>query len=45
MPHLQGIEWINRAFKEGASKRVRSKGFTADKKYVASAEPRFEKLD
>jgi hypothetical protein len=35
MPHLIGIERINRAFKEGASKRVHFKGFAADKNYEA----------
>jgi hypothetical protein len=32
MPHLLGIEWINRVFKEGASKLAHSKGFASDKK-------------
>jgi hypothetical protein len=33
--HLHGIEWINRAFKEGASKLAHSKGFTSGKNYAA----------
>ena len=35
MPHLIGIERINRAFKEGASKLAHSKGFASGKKYAA----------
>ena len=37
MPHLPGIEWINRTFKEGASKLAHSKGFASGKKYAALA--------
>ena len=37
MPHWIGIERINRAFKEGASKLAHSKGFASDKNYAASA--------
>jgi hypothetical protein len=37
MPHLLGIEWINRAFKEGASQLAHSKGFAFSKNYAAIA--------
>jgi hypothetical protein len=35
MPHCVGIERINRAFKEGASKLAHSKGFANDQNYAA----------
>jgi hypothetical protein len=35
MPHLIGIDRINRVFKEGASKLAHSKGFAAVKNYVS----------
>jgi hypothetical protein len=35
MPHLPGIEWTNRVFKEGASKLAHSKGFAAHNDYAA----------
>jgi|WetSurSiteA1Bulk_404760.scaffolds.fasta_scaffold81905_2 hypothetical protein len=44
MPHLLGIEWINRAFKEGASKLAHSKGFAFGKNYAALAGTKFEFL-
>jgi hypothetical protein len=31
MPHLLGIEWINRTFREGASKPAHSKSFASGK--------------
>jgi hypothetical protein len=39
MPHLIGIVWINRAFKEGASKLAHSKGFASDKNYTTLCIP------
>jgi hypothetical protein len=38
MPHLLGIEWINRAFTEGAIKLAHSKGFASGKNYAALGE-------
>ena len=35
MPHLIGIERINRAFKEGASKLAHSKGFASGKNHAS----------
>jgi hypothetical protein len=35
MPHWIGIERINRAFKEGASKPSHSKGFASGKNHAA----------
>jgi hypothetical protein len=37
MPHLLGIEWISRAFKESASKLAHSTGFASGKNYAALA--------
>jgi hypothetical protein len=39
MPRSIGIEQINRAFKESASKLAHSKGFAADKNYTALGVP------
>jgi hypothetical protein len=38
MPNLLGIEWINRAFTEGASKLAHSKGFASGKNHAALGE-------
>jgi len=35
MPHLTSIAWIDRAFKEGASKLAHSKGFASGKNYAS----------
>jgi hypothetical protein len=37
LPHLLGIERINRAFREGASKLAHSKGFAFGKSFAALA--------
>jgi hypothetical protein len=37
MPHLLGIEWVHRAFNEGASKLAHSRGFASGKNCAALA--------
>jgi hypothetical protein len=37
MPHVLEMDWINRAFKEGARKLAHSQGFASGKKFAALA--------